>query len=135
MSALYQTAGEVRAQVSLAQKMLWLAMALVLAFLVECNIPTSYTAARIVQGTIVAKTKEASHYSLSVRLPDGALQDVSMDATRYAKIEVGSAWPLTVSDATLGKPMPWQHKLLLVTMGLTLLGAFAALVKIFRTLP
>lgn len=140
MAALYQTAGEVRAEVSLAHKRLLLLLAMLIAFVVVALIDTGYTTPRAAQGTVVAKTQGASngqvtdapYFVVAIRHPDGSIKDIKTDSHRYSQTEVGGKWEVTVSDMSMGLPMPFKHKLVLAVLGLLMLCGVVTLVRLLR---
>lgn len=140
MEMLYQTAGSVRAEMSRAYKLLGTATLLFLIFIGTCCVPSQFTAKRLQEGVVVQKTQSSSKDStsagpgtLTVRHPDGTVAQIQTSASRYEKTEVGAKWDVMVSDSSLGKPMPIQHKILLAVLAISGLGSLIAFVLVLRS--
>jgi hypothetical protein len=133
MSALYQTANEVRSEVNLAHKLLIAAVLLFAVFIVLCNTDNEFTALRPLDGVVIAKVpanRDVSQDIVSVRSATGDVIKVQATEAQFKHTVIGTKWTYPVSDSSLGYPVPFKNKLLIAAVLLCAVGAFGCVVKL-----
>ena len=136
MSAIYQTTTSYFGKLSESAKAVLLGFILVAVAVLMCNVDTGYTATRVVNATVIAKTDGATqtkssaspYFIIAVRHPDGTTQDVYTSFADYSQTPVGSTLQVNVSNQSLGYDMPLITQLVVVTFLVSAVSALCVFV-------